>query len=236
MTTRPRLTFHLPLAAFALAMIGLLTMIATPPVLAQTFNVLHTFTDGADGAYPTSGVTIGGLGTLYGTTEHGGTGTHEFGVVFKLAQRGSGWTLDPLYEFTDGSDGGGPLAPVVVGPNGALYGTTAAGGSGNQGTVFELQPPAAGCRAAFCYWNETVLHSFQGGADDGSDPNYGNLIFDRAGNMYGPPNMEEPEVGGCAPMGAERPLNCRTPSGDGPSASFIASKPMGSTGFCRSMA
>ena len=182
MTTRPRFTFHLPLPAFALALLGVLTMLATAPGLAQTFTVLHTFTGGADGASP-NGVTVGGPGTLYGTTYVGGT--HQKGVVFKLAQRGSGWTLSPLYEFTDGSDGGQPLAGVAVGPNGALYGTTHYGGSANYGTVFEVQPPPTRCNSATCYWNETVLHSFSGQENDGSLPQYGNLIFDQAGNIYG---------------------------------------------------
>jgi hypothetical protein len=42
---------------------------------AQTFAVLHTFI-GQDGANPSAGVTIGGDGTLYGTTQSGGTNGH----------------------------------------------------------------------------------------------------------------------------------------------------------------
>jgi uncharacterized repeat protein (TIGR03803 family) len=182
MTTRPRVTFHLPLPALALAMLGVLTMLAPAPGSAQTFTVLHAFTGGADGENPTT-VTIGGPGILYGTTYQGGT--YGWGVAFNLAHRGSGWTLDPLWEFTGGSDGANPEAGVVVGPNGALYGTTAYGGSGHEGTVFELQPSAAACKNAACNWSETVLHSFQGGANDGRFPDYGNLIFDQDGNIYG---------------------------------------------------
>ena len=78
---------------------------------AQTFTVLHTFTGGADGADPVSGVTIGGTGILYGTTYSGGTGNNGYGgVAFKLEQRGSGWELEPLHEFNGGaySGPGGP--------------------------------------------------------------------------------------------------------------------------------
>jgi len=50
MTTRPRFTFHLPLPVFALAMLGVLTILATPG-LAQTITLLRNFTGGADGAY-----------------------------------------------------------------------------------------------------------------------------------------------------------------------------------------
>ena len=182
MTTRPRFTFRLPLPAFALAMLGMLTLLAPAPALAQTFNVLYTFTGGVDGQSP-NGVTVAGPGLLYGTTSIGGT--HNYGTVFKLAQRGSGWTLNPLYEFPNGSDGGQALAGVTVGPNGALYGTTSQGGSENGGTVFELQPPATACNTAICYWNETVLHSFPAVLNDGDQPQHGNLTLDQAGNMYG---------------------------------------------------
>ena len=129
-------------------------------------------------------------------------GTYGWGTVFKLAQRGSGWTLSPLHEFAGGSDGENPWAPVTVGPNGALYGTTGFGGSTGGGTVFELQPPPTACKTTICYWNETLLHTFQGGANDGWGnyemyynmiASYANLTFDHAagvtldssGNLYG---------------------------------------------------
>ena len=153
---------------------------------AQTFTVLHAFTGGADGASPLSGVTIGGSGILYGTTYSGGTGDNGLdGVAFKLAQRGSGWELEPLYEFSGVGEGYAPLGPLTV-RNGALYGTTGEyGGTGAKGTVFELQPPPTACKTSICYWNETVLHSFAGGPNDGANPYFTNLVFDQAGNIYG---------------------------------------------------
>jgi len=152
------------------------------PAGAQSFSVLHYFTGGSDGANPYSGVTVGGSGLLYGTTSGGGV--YGSGTVFKLSQRNMNWTFSPLYEFTGGADGGSPLAGVV-GLDGFLYGTTAGGGDGQQdGTVFELRPPARVCETALCYWNETVLHSFTGNPD-GSKPSFGNMTFDQAGNIYG---------------------------------------------------
>jgi uncharacterized repeat protein (TIGR03803 family) len=62
--------------------------------------------------------------------------------------------------------------------HGKLYGTTHTGGPFGNGTVFELSPNDTGG------WNETVLHSFTGGAD-GGNPLYSYVIFDRAGNLYG---------------------------------------------------
>ena len=39
---------------------------------AQTYKVLHSFTNGSDGAAPIAGVTIDCEGNLYGTTSAGG--------------------------------------------------------------------------------------------------------------------------------------------------------------------
>ena len=50
-----------------------------------------------------------------------------------------------LYSFTGGSDGAGPIADLIADKEGALYGTTQNGGTGNNGTVFKLTPPAKGC-------------------------------------------------------------------------------------------
>ncbi len=184
MTNRPRSSSRVLFSAFTLAMFGVLTVSTAQPALAQTFTVLHTFTGGADGGNPFAGLTMGGPGLFYGTAENGGT--HQDGVVFKLVHRGSGWTLNPLYEFQGGNDGLDPLGPITIGPNGALYGTTQYGGGRNTtGTVFELQPPATECRTSMCYWSETILHSFHGGPNDGGYPFYTKLIFDQAGNIYG---------------------------------------------------
>lgn len=149
---------------------------------AQTFSVLHVFTAGADGAYPRAGVTVGPGGVLYGTAEYGGT--HGNGTVFSLNQKNSSWVFSTLYDFAGGSDGVAPIGGVVFGPNGALFGTTQQGGPEDDGTVYELKPPATVCRLVPCYWNETVLHTFTG-EPDGFNPWVENLVFDAAGNIYG---------------------------------------------------
>ena len=51
------------------------------------------------------------------------------------------------------NDGWGPQG--VVGAKGVLYGTTFAGGTANQGTVFALMKPGAGEGT----WTETVVYS-----------------------------------------------------------------------------
>ena len=45
-------------------------------------TVLHSFTYGADGAFPVAGVVLDAAGNVYGTTNSGGT--HGEGVVFKI--------------------------------------------------------------------------------------------------------------------------------------------------------
>ena len=48
-----------------------------------TFTLLHSFTWGADGAFPWAGVILDKAGNLYGTTTRGG-GSCDCGVVFKI--------------------------------------------------------------------------------------------------------------------------------------------------------
>lgn len=87
-------------------------------------------------------------------------------------------TDQTLYSFTGGSDGGNPLSSLVMDASGNLYGTTFVAGAHGAGTVHELSPNGVGG------WNETVLYSFTGGTD-GANPYYADVIFDKAGNLYG---------------------------------------------------
>jgi|SRR5271157_220116 len=166
-------------ATAALAIAFLLIVVAPQPVQAQTFNVLHTFTGAQDGGNPYAGVTMDKAGNLYGTASSGGAA--NYGTVYKLTHKGSGWTLNSLYSFAGGSDGAFPQARVIFGPNGILYGTTRGGGAG-YGTVFNLRPKPTACLTALCPWTETVLYSFKG--TDGDGP-LGDVLFDQAGNIYG---------------------------------------------------
>ncbi len=152
---------------------------------AQTFSVLHTFGGGEnDGALPYAGVTMDAAGNLYGTTYNGGP--IGFGMVYKLTRRNGNWTLAPLHAF-DGF-GGFPKARVVIGPNGTLYGTTSGGEGGSCdmgcGIVFNLKPPPTIPPAPMTPWVFTLLYIFEGGADGGS-PQFGDLVFDATGAMYG---------------------------------------------------
>jgi uncharacterized repeat protein (TIGR03803 family) len=85
-------------------------------------------------------------------------------------------TFTTLYSF-DGTDGGGPVAALVQGTDGNLYGTTRDGGAnGNYGTVFKITLEGV----------LTTLYSFcsQSLCADGSYPEAG-LIQGTDGNFYG---------------------------------------------------
>lgn len=93
-----------------------------------------------------------------------------------------------LYTFNGPPDGSSPQATLIADKTGKLYGTTQQGGTGTCiavgsnlgcGTVFELSPPTSKGGS----WTETVLYSFQDGAD-GSNP-IGGLVMDATGNLYG---------------------------------------------------
>jgi uncharacterized repeat protein (TIGR03803 family) len=118
-------------------------------------SLLYSFTgvDG-DGAYPVSAVTVGPDGTIYGTTQYGGSanagspcssyGVTGCGTVFELvppAAPGGAWTENILHSFTglDG-DGSQPMAGLLISPSGVLYGTTEGGGTYGKGTVFAVRP------------------------------------------------------------------------------------------------
>jgi hypothetical protein len=160
----------------------------TPPGTAGGIWTERVLINGfADPQY--GGVVIGPHGELYGTTYNGGPigacAPIGYGTVFEAippAQPGGAWTVSTLYNFAGGSDGvypisgvvllyafkGGsndgssPYRGVVLGANGAIYGTTSSGGSGNFGIVFELRPPAT----AGGTWTETLVHSFMGDPSD----------------------------------------------------------------------
>jgi len=163
----------------------------TPPAAAGgtwSFAAIHGFGFAVgDGSAPTTGVTVGSGGVLYGTLGNGGTAGH--GMVYSLtpsALPGGAWTETILYSFGSGSNGGSdganPQAGVVIGTGGVLYGTTESGGPSNDGTVYSLAPPSSPGGA----WTETILHSFAGGSH-GATPTAG-VAIGRGGVLFGTTN------------------------------------------------
>ena len=71
-----------------------------------------------------------------GTTTYGGI--QDAGTLFELTRKAGGeWTYTTLFDFT-GFSGTYPLAGLVLGAKGKMYGTTYYGGTHNIGTVFEF--------------------------------------------------------------------------------------------------
>jgi len=120
-------------------------------------------------------------GNLYGTTAFGGEGTcpadrsalcHPTageGTVFAMSLSGS---LTTLKVFSGGADGARPYAGLVIGPDGAFYGTTRGGGTAGRGTVFRITSGGA----------FSTIHTFTG--SDGSFP-YSRMTLGGDGNFYG---------------------------------------------------
>ena len=89
-----------------------------------------------NGQSPDAPLLQGSDGALYGTTYYGGAS--NVGVVFKLNQDGTAYRALHSFAGLAASDGERPLAGLVEGTDGVLYGTTKNGGSNNAGTVFTL--------------------------------------------------------------------------------------------------
>jgi uncharacterized repeat protein (TIGR03803 family) len=143
-------------------------------------EVLHSFGDGTDGAFPGSSVIIDAAGDLYGTTRGGGAYGATFGgfgTAFMLRPAASQEQI--LYNFGEkGGDAIDPYSSLIFDASGNLYGTTFEGGTYGVGTVFELTPKKGGG------WVEKVLHTF---TEDGTDGRYpeASLVLDVAGNLFG---------------------------------------------------
>jgi len=150
-----------------------------PPCFSEQqggFKVLYDFTGKADGSSPT-GVAMDKAGSLYGVTSGGGS--YGRGMVYKLAEKAGVWPLLPLYSFSGGDDGKDP-SPVIVGPEGGLYGA-AKSDMWVWSQVFRLRPSLTACLTALCSWTKDVLHRFEGGGEG-----YGTVTaFDQQGSLYG---------------------------------------------------
>jgi len=148
-------------------------------------TVLYCFgaNGSSDGVGPCGNLVAATDGNFYGTTSVGGTYGH--GTVFKIT---TGGQETILYSFTGcesghgcgipaSTDGARPLAGLIQGSDGNLYGTTQAGGVNQGGTVFKVTLGG----------EETVLHSFDAlinVSPDGSSPD-APLVQASDGNLYG---------------------------------------------------
>jgi len=151
-----------------------------------TESVLYSFKGGASDGYDAlAGLTFDKAGNLYGTTAVDGSG--GAGDVFQLKRNSNGtWTENILYMFSgNGPDGVSPDSTLIFDGAGNLYGTTDQGGNMNCAALY-------GCGVAFKLtrdpgesWSESVLYTFcsETNCTDGKYP--GDIVFDKAGNLYG---------------------------------------------------
>ncbi len=140
-------------------------------------TVLYAFTGGADGGAPQSTLIADASGNIEGTAAQGGAGSA--GVVFRLSPPvdGTTWLETVLHSFTGGPDGATPYGGLVLGGDGAMYGTASSGGQYGYGTIYRLVPANA------IAWTFQPLYAFAGGAD-GSTPRDG-MIAGPNGSFYG---------------------------------------------------
>jgi uncharacterized repeat protein (TIGR03803 family) len=134
-----------------------------------TNGVLTTIASfaGTNGAAPYAALTMANDGNFYGATYGGGSAGN--GTVFRVTTTGA---LTTLVSFP-------PVAPMGAGPtgltqgsDGSLYGTTVAGGSSDDGTVFRLATNGV----------LSTLASFAG--TNGATP-FAGLTLGNDGNFYG---------------------------------------------------
>jgi uncharacterized repeat protein (TIGR03803 family) len=132
---------------------------------------LYSFGGGTDGRSPRTGLVSGRDGFLYGTAYLGGS--FNRGTIFRIGENGSDYSILRHLGATM-PDGQSLLAPLVVGPDQALYGAATGGGSANRGIVFCLKRDGG---------DYSILRHFLGG-NDGASPQ-GPLLAASDGFLYG---------------------------------------------------
>jgi uncharacterized repeat protein (TIGR03803 family) len=163
-----------------------------------TETLVYTFFGAGDGGGPEAAIIVTPQGVLYGSTFWGGTPTpcatggypQGCGVVFALTPTGTGsWTESVLHTFTDTvPDGQHPYRNMALASNGALYGTTYAGGQNVDtcfpaggftgcGTIFNVKPPTTP-GGPWTKSNLIALSGLNGGAPNG-------VILAGGGSLFG---------------------------------------------------
>lgn len=135
-------------------------------------SVLYSFKGyPSDSAGPTSGLFQASDGNFYGTTGFGGADNK--GTVFEVSPSG---IETVLYSFGSVANGpAGDISSLVEGDDGNFYDVSGSGGASNLGTVFKITPEGI----------LTLVHSFTGGSNDGSNPSGSPLLKGTDGNFYG---------------------------------------------------
>ena len=155
------------------------------PIYNTSVSTLVSF-NGDDGANPYASLIGDAKGDLFGTTNVGGAGNK--GTVFELVNTGTaaapvyGSTPTVLVSFT-GTNGSNPDSILTTDSKGDLFGTTwSGGGAANDGTVFEIVNTGTVADPIYAS-TPTTLFSFNG--TNGSHPEWGALLVDANGDLFG---------------------------------------------------
>jgi uncharacterized repeat protein (TIGR03803 family) len=127
------------IVTLAVAMLVLAATFSTP-LQAQTYSTLYEFggqTQDPENPQYSGLIAQGRDGDLYSTAPATPLGLCSFcGAVFKITPSG---TVTVVYDFNDTAGSGyTPFGGLVLGNDGNFYGTTKAGGTVNQGTLFKI--------------------------------------------------------------------------------------------------
>ena len=140
-----------------------------------TLTTLHSFCAESgclDGSTPYAALVQAANGNFYGTTQNGGASNE--GTLFEMTPDGA---LTTLFNFCAACPAGSnPVGALIQATDGALYGTTGAGGAHGKGAVFKFVPNGT----------LTTLYSFcsESKCTDGGSPPAG-LVQDTNGVFYG---------------------------------------------------
>ncbi len=148
------------------------------------YSILRSFGPATNNGYlPASSPVDGGDGFLYGTLGEGGASGR--GLVYKMQTNGAGFSV--VRSFTTASaDGSKPTGPLFLGTDGALFGTTVAGGQFQTGTVYRLTRDGS---------EFSILHAFESSGTDGVAPDTG-VVEGSDGLIYGVTRGGGPSDGG----------------------------------------
>ncbi len=89
---------------------------------------------------PTGGLTAGAKGTILVPTAAAAGATSSIFELTPPANPKGAWTKTRIYRFS--AQNASVLAPLAVGPNGAIYGVVGGTGKEGRGEFFKLTPPA----------------------------------------------------------------------------------------------
>ncbi len=137
----------------------------------SNYQTLYYFPSGGNLGYGPYGDLVVNGSTMYGTTSGGGTAFD--GTIYTMQTNGTGYAT--LYSFSGATtDGRLPKYGALALSGTTLYGTTQDGGADNYGSVYSVGTNGSGF---------TLLHSFTGGATDGTYPQGG--LFEIGSTLYG---------------------------------------------------